>query len=143
MPMPRKLRAPALLALAALAGCRTEVQQQHPASVTAPDPALARPSAAWELVHDGRVVGVVVEFVEGATGRRFFSVRNAAQQELGMVDQDARAWRYRPHEEEAEWLGTGTVLEGAARILSLEGAAEAYEVPLDTLTREAHTPPHR
>lgn len=108
----------------------------------APPPALTQPKAAWELVLGGRVVGVVVEFDDADGARRFFSVRNPAHQELGMVDAHGRWWRYHPHEEEAEWLGTGTVSEGAREILGLERAPEVYEVELQTLSAEAHSTIH-
>jgi len=137
----RVLAAAALLALGAgAAGCRTTV---HEAPVGAGGfvSAVALPERAWEMVVDTRVVGVVVEFVEqGDGGRRFFSVRNELQQELGLVDGEGRAWRYRPHETEALWLGSGTVIEGAARILGLAGEAALYEVALETLADEARDP---
>jgi hypothetical protein len=90
---------------------------------------------AWEIVQADRVVGVVVEFTE-EPGRRFYSVRNAWQQELGLVDAVGRAWRYRPHESEPDWLGSGTVVEGAARVLGLDGEAEVFEVELGSLRAE-------
>ena len=129
----------ACLLLLAAPACRTKVQRRE-ASVEAPPPALAQATAAWEVVARGRVVGVVVEFDAVDGDRRFFSVRNPAQQELGMVDAHGRWWRYRPHEEEAEWLGTGTVIQGAGAILGLETEPEAYEVGLETLPRESEVP---
>lgn len=98
--------------------------------------AVARPVRAWELVQADRVVGVVVEFAE-EEGRRFYSVRNAWHQELGLVDENGRAWRYRPHERDADWLGSGTVAEGAARVLGLEGDAAVFEVELASLHADA------
>lgn len=98
---------------------------------------MSHAARAWELVQDGRVVGVVVEFEENAGERHFFSVRNPDQQELGMVDEHGRAWRFVPHSDEPEWLGTGTVLEGARRVLQLDPEAAAFEVGLETLAREA------
>jgi hypothetical protein len=54
---------------------------------------------------------------ESAPEHTFFSVRNERHQELGMIDRLGRAFRYRPHERDPEWLGTGTVLDGTRRIL--------------------------
>ena len=98
-------------------------------------------SRAWEVVEGGRVAGVVVEFSERGGERRFFSVRNAEQQELGMVDVYGRAWRFLPHDEESEWLGTGTVARGARQIIGLEGEVELFEIELETLLDEAALPP--
>lgn len=94
----------------------------------------ARPTRAWRAVSEGRVLGVVVLFEEGAgeTGR-FFSVRNAWMQDLGMIDDTGRAWAFRPHEEQPVWLTTGTVAEGAAEILGA-AACELLEIPIDELS---------
>lgn len=119
------------------AGCRTETQRTLRYDLGAPEAAWSAPERAWEVVAGGRVVGVVVEFREAGQPRRFFSVRNPEQQELGLVDEHGRAWRSRAHEDEPEWLGTGTVAEGATRILGLESTATLFEVPLSTLAREA------
>lgn len=118
-------------------GCRTETKRSE-AETQALEAAVSAATRAWELVLDGRVVGVLVQFEERGGSRRFFSVRNEAQQELGMVDAQGRAWRFLPHSEDPEWLGTGTVLEGACRVLDIPStAAEAYEVELGLLTTEA------
>ena len=47
-----------------------------------------------------------------------------ARQDLGMIDTLGRAWRYRPHTREAEWLTTGTVVQGA---LAMVFAMEVFE----------------
>jgi hypothetical protein len=125
-----------LLLCAPLGSCRTHVQRSE-ADTVALEAAMSHAARAWELVQDGRVVGVVVEFEENAGERHFFSVRNPDQQELGMVDEHGRAWRFVPHSDEPEWLGTGTVLEGARRVLQLDPEAAAFEVGLETLAREA------
>lgn len=129
---------PLLVLLCTLgSGCKTETQRSA-ADTQALEAAVSTASRAWELVLAGRVVGVLVEFEERGGSRRYFSIRNQEQQELGMVDAQGRAWRFVPHSDEPEWLGTGTVLEGASRILRIEGrSAEAYEVDLGLLTREA------
>lgn len=122
-----------LVAALALVACRTTVSRTQAPLRTVPM-AAALPTRAFELVEQGRVVGVVVEFVELRGDRRFFSVRNELQQELGLVDQDGRWWHYVAHAEEgAEWLGTGTVLDGATRILGVSEGCVAFEVDLELL----------
>ena len=86
---------------------------------------------AWELVADGVRAGSVVRFEEpGANGRAWFSVRNVHAQEVGIVDVAGRAWRYRPHQREPEWLGSGTVLAGVIRILDAGPDAQLAEIDL-------------
>jgi hypothetical protein len=131
-----------LLPLLALA-CRTEVHQTLRYDLGASEATWSAPARAWEVVSGGRVLGVVVEFREEQGGRGFHSVRNGQQQELGLVDAHGRAWRFRAHEDEPEWLGSGTVAEGAARILGLSGTATLFEVPLETLAREGGAAPGR
>lgn len=89
---------------------------------------------AWDVVEGGSRAGSIVRFEEpGANGRAWFSVRNVHAQEIGIVDVDGRAWRYRPHRREPEWLGSGTVLGGAIRILGAGEKAELVEVALDDI----------
>jgi len=121
-----------LLLTALLAGCQAQLRHSETFESEGELSFLAA-TRAWEVVLSGRVVGSVVEFAEGAQGRNFFSVRNARQQELGMVDLHGRAWRFRPHAEEPEWLGTGTVLAGTRGILELDTSPELVEVALDLL----------
>lgn len=124
-------------------GCRTSVHSA-PASTGSAAPTLSQPRRAWEVVDLDRVVGVVVEFdALGTDPRRFFSVRNTWHQELGLVDAVGRAWRYQPHARDAEWVGTGTIVEGAARILGTRPEAELIEVRLETLASEARGPLER
>lgn len=119
-------------ALLGLLSCQTQVRQAEVIHSEA-ELSFLEANRAWEVVQDGRVVGSVVEFEEGQGERRFFSVRNARHQELGMVDVLGRAYRYRAHADEPEWLGTGTVIEGTQGILDLEAMPELYEVPLQLL----------
>lgn len=93
--------------------------------------AISEPVRAWEVLEDGLLAGALIEFVERGGERRFFSVRNPHQQELGLVDAHGRSWRYRPHADEPEWLGTGTILEGVRRILGLGPGAALSEVALE------------
>lgn len=124
------------LLLSLVLGCQTRITTT-PASAPVVTPTLVRPTRAWEVVQSDRVVGVVVEFDGGSDSHRFYSVRNAWQQELGLVDGVGRTWRYRPHVREAEWLGSGTIAEGAARVLGIAGELELYEVQLAALREEA------
>jgi hypothetical protein len=93
---------------------------------------------AWELRDAGSVVGYVVRFQTGETvSKVHYSVRNEHRQELGIVDADGRAWRYRAHQREPEWLGTGTVTNGARLIL---GASERAEMVVTDLARLSEKP---
>jgi hypothetical protein len=84
----------------------------------------------WELREAERVLGFVVRFETGeAISKTYYSVRNEHHQELGLVDADGRAWRYRAHQRDPEWLGTGTVVNGARLIL--DGSASAHMVATD------------
>jgi len=110
-----------LLVLAALAaaGCRTTTVER-PRSAARGD-LVERLDAAkgWTLQSGEDVLGSVVLFRStGGSGASFYSVRNPWQQELGMIDSLGRAWRYRPHEPEPEWIGSGSVAQGARWILS-------------------------
>ena len=109
------------LLLAATASCVLVEERRSPVP---PAPAVASlPSAAW-TVHDpsGAELGLVVRFEETApdlttTPRTFLSVRNPHGQELGLVDDKGRAWRYRPHASEPDWIGTAGPTEGVALVL--------------------------
>ena len=118
LPAPTALVATLLLPLGA---CLTVAERHVPA---APATAVAAlPGEAW-TAHGGtgEELGFVVRFEEAApdlegTPRTFLSVRNRHGQELGLVDDLGRAWRYRPHALDPAWVGTGSVAEGVARIL--------------------------
>lgn len=113
-------------------GCASHVSRQERSDPEA-QVTISSAARAWHVVQDGRVLGILVEFEERDGPRGFFSVRNPQHQELGMVDEHGRSWRYRPHAEEPEWLGTGTVLEGVRGILGLGPGAELVEVDLALL----------
>jgi len=141
-----KLPAGLLLALALAApvpSCRT-TSETGPAGTHLAVVRTGQPVRAWKLVSAGSELGAVVQFDApvdpDAPAGRFYSVRNPWQQELGTIDAQGRAWRFVPHEREARWVGTGTLLEGARAILAPADAeaapAELVEVPLATL--EAH-----
>lgn len=80
--------------------------------------------AAWRVVDGDQIAGSVLRYEEDGGSRTWFSVRNAWSQELGIVDSDGRAWRYRAHEREPDWLGTGTIVDGARRILAASASAK-------------------
>ena len=91
-------------------------------------------SRCWQVLEGGEPYGWVVRF-EGTDGpgHEYYSVRNLHHQELGTLDEQGRAWRFVPHQREAEWVWTGTVLEGTRLILGLGTDAELEEAPLDEL----------
>lgn len=92
------------------------------------------PVRVWDVVEAASIAGFVVRFEEpGKKGRAWFSVRNPSSQEIGIVDVDGRAWRYRPHQRDPEWLGSGTVAAGASRILGAGSDAELVEVPIEAV----------
>jgi hypothetical protein len=89
------------------------------------------PARAYALRADGALAGYLVHFESnGDPARAFYSVRNPMQQELGLIDGLGRAWRYRPFQEEPEWLYTGSVSEGARRILGAREGAKLEEISL-------------
>ena len=125
------------LALAALVvfanGCQVTTTHSPPGLA---DAVLLRSSAVrvWDVVEAASIAGFVVRFEEpGHNGRAWFSVRNPSSQEIGIVDVDGRAWRYRPHQREPEWLGSGTVAAGASRILGTGSDAKLVEVAIEAV----------
>lgn len=89
---------------------------------------------AWSVVDGEHRVGFVVRFEEpGTAGRSWFSIRNAYAQEVGIVDIDGRAWRYKPHQRDPEWLGSGTVQAGTVRILEANAAAQLVEIAVESI----------
>ncbi len=124
----------ALLALLVVANACQVTTTSNPPGL--PDGALLRSSAvrAWDVVDAAAIAGFVVRFEEpGAKGRAWFSVRNPSSQEIGIVDVAGRAWRYRPHQREPEWLGSGTVAAGATRILGAGSEVTLVEVPIEAV----------
>jgi hypothetical protein len=121
--------------VACAASCRTTTTSTPPGLSEA---IVLRSNAvrAWDVIdRDGRV-GFVVRFEEpGTEGRAWFSVRNPYGQELGIVDVEGRAWRYRPHQREPDWLGSGTVQAGASRILDASPGSELVEISIAHIER--------
>jgi len=109
---------------------RTEVA----VSAESPVQIRAAPARAWRVRCGEAELGEIV-FYESATapGDCVYVVRNPWSQDLGVIDALGRAYRYLPHHKEPAWVGTGTVAQGAERILQAEGPCALVEVamPLD------------
>ena len=94
---------------------------------------VGTPVGVWALYTRGEEVGRLVRYdspvaatPSGADGQRvLFAVQNAWGQDIGLVDALGRAWRFRPWSDEPEWVGTGTVIDGARRVLGLDEAPRA------------------
>lgn len=136
----RPSRRTACMALACVlslpVACRT-TSSESPAGGRDASVTRSKATRVWEVVLDGERIGVVTRYEsDEVPPRTFFLVKNPARQDLGMVDALGRAWRYRPHEREAEWLTTGTVLHGALAILGRSGTGQLRELGSDAaLTR--------
>ena len=116
------------LMAAALASACVQTSTEGPASGP-PDVVVSTPEAAFEVSSAGKTVGRVIRFEPtDPTVGPWFSVRDAYDRELGMIDAVGRAWRYRPHQLESEMLGAGPVDQGVARILG-EAAVELSQAP--------------
>lgn len=117
-----------LLVLALLGeGCRT-IETRSVSSAQQPTVRVGARSRAWEVRRGAERLGQVVLFQErGLVGDSVYVVRNAWNQDLGLIDGLGRAFRYLPHLEEPAWVGSGTITLGAERIL---GVAECTLVEL-------------
>ena len=110
-----------ILALLLAPACET-TRVKSPVAV----PAVARVAQAqrlWEVRAEpgGEPRGYVVWFRSpSAEQDSHHVVRNRWHQDLGLIDGLGRAYRYLPHEEEARWVGSGTVTQGVGRILGLD-----------------------
>ena len=120
-----------LLACLAALGCVTERTYSPDGAGTA-RAVRTVPNAVWRIQEtDGQAIGFVVRFEDPFDPTaQHFSVRDSDHCELGTLDTSGRAWRYRPHEREALYIGGGSVAESAARILGAE-AVELYRIALD------------
>ncbi len=132
------------LALGAfVVACRTTVSTSPPST---PNAVVTRTVAnrAWEVWSASECLGSVVRYEDPADPTRaFYAVRNTEQQDLGVVDLEGRAWRYMAHEHDPAWLGTGTVVQGAARILGGDETCTLREVAVESLSRPAAPAPPR
>jgi hypothetical protein len=119
------------------ASCRTTSTSTTP-NVSSAVIVRGKPHGAWQVVDADRLVGWVVRYETPDTGERaYYSVRNEHQQELGVVDVDGRAWRYRAHQREPDWLGTGTIAGGARAILGASAGARLEPIALERLGEPA------
>lgn len=110
-----------------LAACMTSTTTREAAglerAVLTPVPAVR----AWVVAEGSTVRGSVVRYAEaGRDGRFLYVVRNEWDQDLGMIDEQGRAWRRTPHGPE-RWLGTGTVAAGVRTILDVGDDARLIE----------------
>jgi hypothetical protein len=132
-----------LVSGATFLACRTTTSTS-PSST--PNAVVTRTTAvrAWEVWSANQCIGSVVRYEDPSDATRaFYSVRNTSQQDLGVVDLEGRAWRYQPHARDAQWLGTGTVVQGVARILDGGETCTLKEVAVESLSRrDAPAPPH-
>jgi hypothetical protein len=128
-------------ALAVVFGsCRTTRSTQPSGANEAYFVSLSSPDRAWRVAGPERDHGFVVRFrEEDHAERTYFSVRNVHLQDLGIVDARGRAYRYRPHQRDPDWVGSGTVLEGARRILDAPEPCRLEEVALGALDPLAFT----
>jgi hypothetical protein len=115
-------------------GCRT-TSTSGPSNLSSAVIVRAMPQEAWQVKDGERVIGFVVRFeTTGESDRAYFSVRNEHQQELGIVDAETRVWRYRAHQREPDWLGSGTVESGARSILGGSAGTQLVPIALDRLS---------
>lgn len=122
-----------LLAVLLAPACRITTTSS-PSNMGAMIVTRSMPAKAWEVVEGARRVGYVVRYeAPDAADRAYFSVRNEHGQELGIIDVEGRAWRYRAHASDAEWLGSGTVVQGTRSILEASDRAELDPVDLERL----------
>jgi hypothetical protein len=92
----------------------------------------AQPERRFEARFEGEKVGLALRFrAEGLGERGWTVVQNPWGQDLGLLDEHGRAWRYRPFGQEPELLGACATVEGVARILELDPQRlELVELPL-------------
>lgn len=119
----------ALLATTVLStGCRTTSTREM-SSTPVPRVHVGTHKRTWEVRSNGEALGLVVLFEErGRAQDSLYMVRNAWHQDLGLIDGLGRAYRYLPHREEPAWVGSGTIADGAQRILGATSACELIEL---------------
>ena len=136
------MRSLVLASVSALALACVSTNQSSPAGARGAVLTHAAPVSAWWIVQGGERVGSVVRYEPaGRPDRGFFAVRNEHGQDLGLVDALGRSFRHRPHRPQPEWVGTGTVQEGAARILESSLPVELDPVPIEALPNAADPVP--
>ena len=93
-------------------------------------------TSAWKIWQGAQLAGFLIQFDElGGGEQSLYSVRNAHNQDLGWIDAQGRAWRYRLHDE-PEWIGTGSREMGAQSILELAGHVRLEAVEHQALLEE-------
>lgn len=131
-----KILALALATCAALAACKTQ-KTEEPAGSSLHQIEKLTAVRAWNVLEAGGRVGSIVLYADpeapNDASKHYFSVRNTFQQELGSLDGLGRAWKFSPHQREARSIGSGTVLDGARKILGLGPDCELVEVELAAL----------
>ena len=129
-------------ALAGLSACRTTEVERSTNSGLRTIP-RAQPSLAWSVSLDGEQFGRVVRFdVAQQPSQTRFVVQNPFGQDLGLIDSLGRAFRFEPHQKPT-WVGTGSIEEGVAAILSLTGNLRLQEVALSELETDPRAPQAR
>lgn len=122
----------ALVLVALTASCRTTTEAR-PFAVR--DRAVAVHLTVERLLEahaGGEIVGYAVLFrSQGGDDSVFWSVRDPWHHELGLVDGLGRAWRFRPHGEEPDHVGTGSVSEWVRLLLRAPGPVTLLEGEAD------------
>jgi hypothetical protein len=135
--LPVRTRSTLLLLATLVVACRT-TRTSTPPNMSSAVIVRAMPDEAWQVVDGERVLGFVVHYAtSGDADKAYFSVRNEHQQELGIVDAQGRAWRYRVHQREPDWLGSGAIASGARSILSGSDSTRLVPIALDRLSEPA------
>lgn len=121
----RNLLCGLVLLLAGSGGaCRT-TRTSQPAGLHESTIRQAALKQSWSVHAGAELCGYVQRFeTDEVPPRFFFHVQNLERQDLGMIDSQGRAWRYRPHAREADWVATGTVAAAVAAILGWDGPVE-------------------
>jgi hypothetical protein len=99
------------------------------ASSSAPRAYVGARTRTWEVRVGAELVGRIVLYQEqGSTRDQVYMVRNPWDQDLGLIDGLGRAYRYLPHQAEPAWVGSGSVNQGAERILGLSSPCRLEEL---------------
>ncbi|MBI5361730.1 MAG: hypothetical protein HZA53_01035, partial [Planctomycetes bacterium] len=110
------------------AACRT-TSATAPAGLREVTATRAKLMQSFEVRSRAVLAGYVLRYAsDEEPPRTYFVVRNREHQDLGLVDALGRAWCYRAHEREPEWITTGTVLQGARAILGVEADVVLVEL---------------
>jgi hypothetical protein len=120
-----------------LSACET-TERRVPVVSKAPSIRTAAPERSWEVVERGLAQGYVVLFTGAHEGDQVYAVRNTYHQDVGLIDARGRAYRFLPHHREPAWVGSGTIVQGVARILELaEGECTLVELELESAAQAA------